>query len=91
MIVDRNFQLDNIVCVISHLFDGDDSPPCDFVRAVNGKFEAVVTRPINDDWQEQVLGQFEKCNEAVSAIWKHNHYEHILWRFNEHKHKDRPQ
>ena len=49
MIVDRNFQLDSIVCVISHLYDGDDSPPCDFVRAVDNKFEAVVTRPIKEN------------------------------------------
>jgi len=74
-------ELDTVVCVISDLWDGDDSPPADYVRVENGKFEAVVTRPThenNDVWEERVLGGFADCNSAVRAVWKFNDQESWL-------------
>jgi len=71
-------ELTNIVCVISRLYDGDDSPPADYVRAVAGKFEAVITKINDDDCEEVVLGCFDDSKSAIHAIWKFNHQEQFL-------------
>jgi hypothetical protein len=74
-------ELSTVICVISQLWDGDDSPPADYVRVADGKFEAVVTRPTHNDhdvWEERVLGRFDDCKAAVHAIWRFDGQEHQL-------------